>query len=91
MSNVRMSEIENDIAIHFHNHQQRKNVFEKIRTCIDDRLIATSQKFEKYQEFDLKKSNQILKVEFETCLDVKFKFLILASNSNSSRNFRLEV
>ena len=55
------------------------------------RLIATSQELEKYQKLDLKKSSQVLKVELEACLDVKFKSLILASNSNSSRNFRLET
>ena len=55
------------------------------------RLIATSQELEKYQEFDLKKSNQILKVKLEACFDVKFKFLILASSSNSNRKFRLEA
>ena len=55
------------------------------------KLIATSQKFEKYQEFDLKKSNQILKVKLKICLDVKLKFLILTSSSNSNRNFRLEI
>ena len=58
---------------------------------IRSRLIATSQELEKYQELDLKKSSQVLKVEFEACLDVKFKFLILASSSSSSRNLRLEV
>ena len=63
----------------------------RIAFLIKSRLIATSQKLEKYQEFDLKKSSQILKIELEVCLDVKFKFLILASNSNSSRNLRFEV
>ena len=53
------------------------------------KLIATSQELEKYQELDLKKSSQILKVELEACLDVKLKSLILASSSSSSRDFRL--
>ena len=55
------------------------------------RLIATSQELEKYQELDLKKSSQVLKVELETCLDVKLKSLILTSSSSSSRRFRFEV
>ena len=57
----------------------------------DTRLIATSQELEKYQELDLKKSSQVLKVKLETCLDVKLKLLILASSSSSSRHLRLEV
>ena len=55
------------------------------------RLIATSQKLKKYQKLDLKKSSQVLKIEFEVCFDVKFKFLILTSSSNSSRNLRFEI
>ena len=68
--------------------QYRKKIEKK---CDTFRLIATSQELEKYQGLDLKKSSQVLKVEFEACLDVKLKFLILASSSSSNRNFRFEA
>ena len=58
---------------------------------IDVKLIATNQKLEKNQKFDSKKSNQVENVKFEICFDVKFKILILMSNSNSNRHIRFEV
>ena len=43
---------------------------------VEFKLIASSQKFEKYQEFNLKKSSQTLKIKFEVCFDIKSSFLI---------------
>ena len=71
-----------------YNNQER---ITKKRVEKKTRLIATSQELEKYQELDLKKSSQVLKVELEACLDVKLKFLILASSLSSSRRSRLEA
>ena len=66
-------------------------IFFNFRNIFIAKLIATNQKFKKNQKFDSKKSNQVWNVKFEICFNVKFKFFILMSNSNSNRHIRLEI
>ena len=52
MSNVRMSEIEHHVAIHFQNHQKKLNILENFRACVDESIERRSKKkFRKIFEF----------------------------------------
>ena len=53
VSNVRMNEIEHHVAIHFQSHQERLNILEDFRACVDESTERRSkkEKFRKISEF----------------------------------------
>ena len=53
VSNVRMSEIEHHVAIHFQDHQEKLNILEDFRACVDENTERRSRekKFRKIFEF----------------------------------------